>query len=203
MRGLAENFFEFRMKSSKPSYTEEQLLSGFCDGECAVLTHIEREVRAGIRGFVRKSCPSSLLDQEVEDLWLNAREETWCKVKCEGLRPNGLIGYMVGTGKGMWKKELERRKRSRGLTSVGQQETVDMVKMPLSALLDLMQPALDKLDSHCRDVLDLGVVEGLHLKEVADKTGHTYQGLRRKKSDCIKRLKGIISQLYRSHKTDE
>lgn len=96
--------------------------------------------------------------------------------------------YLGSVSRNKWLKELERRKKEKKKILKLTDENIDDKVSAHMERERLVAKYFLLLTERCQKILQLGCIEDLPGRDVAEKTGHTYGGYRVAKYECLQNL---------------
>lgn len=188
-------------KSEGMKYTAEAILAGVSAQDPAIFRYLYRTHGKMISGHVIKNSGS---EEDAREMIQIVMLEFWNAIREGRYQEQGKMDqYIYQLTANNWRYELRRRRNhpQSGLEQVLMTEMADESEESTAAAivkdqyLNAIHQALGKLETTCREIIQLYHLQEVNLQEVAQRLQYDYNNLRKRIFDCRKKLKKITEQL--------
>lgn len=135
-------------------------------------------------------------NSDAEDLMQSSLMSLYLNIKNDRYNQNHtLVSYLVAIARNQWLGQLRKTKRRNesGVDlSLVELEDPGLVYSNNTDKFDLLYEKINQLPANCREIIRLSALKGKKLKDIAEENNWSYNGLKTKKSKCIKQLKSLI-----------
>lgn len=178
----------------------ETYLEGLRTGDDSVIQQIFLNFKSPIVHLLLKK---SATRTEAEDVFMDALEAIYGKVQRDTLvlHDCSFQTYLTTVCLNQWYNKCRRKKFKSGVTpdelvALESNENLEeaLYKNERTALF---WDAFQKMGEACRRVLQLSIIDEQPLMEVGEALGYTYDYARKKKSQCQRKLVGLIKEDHR------
>jgi len=185
------------MAYKKTTHTDQHYINGLLENQQSVIQEIYERFFPRVKRYI---LANSGREADAADIFQEAMVAIFQRVRKGGFRLTcPLEAYLLTICRNLWINALKKRQRQ----EVTNQEAAlfeDETVQQLSAETELDQ-ARDRffwqkfksLGPSCQDILKLSWTN-ISLQEVAEQLDISYQYVRKKKSECVKRLMELVQQ---------
>lgn len=172
----------------------DDLVDGVRRGEPGAVAAVYLEVAPALRGFLRRRVPhGEVADDLVEQTFLELIE-TGHRIRGDGAALRAWLYRAARNDLADWRRRADRRADRPLPEADGPSDGLDVAETALASSLDpTLEAALAELTGAQREVIELRVVAGLPLVEVAALTGRSVGAVKLLQHRALRRLAARLS----------
>jgi len=181
-----------------PPRPQEWYLLGLINGDSQAIEELMDACYPQVRRFVMKN---SGTEEDAEDVFMETIEGILNEGRDKSITLTSKFStYVFGICKNKWLNVLRKRKSYREKVTMlarelSTQGTVDPFEaMGEDDIETLVKNQFARLPEDCRRLLYLNFHTGDSQKKIAEQMGFTYPYVRKRKSDCLKKLRKLIDE---------